>query len=54
MALLTFNDEVAAGAQELRLSLFRLLVRDVKPVFPLTLRDVEAFLLRPAAFPTAR
>jgi hypothetical protein len=51
VALLTHNDEVAAGAQELRLSLFGRLVRDVKPVFPLTLRDVEAFLLRPDAFP---
>lgn len=51
VALLTYNDEVAAGAQELRLSLFGLLVRDVKPVFPLTLRDVEAFLLRPDTFP---
>ncbi len=51
VALLTYNDEVAAGAQEFRLSLFGLLVRDVKPVFPLTLRDVEAFLLRPDAFP---
>jgi hypothetical protein len=51
VALLTFNDRVAAGPQELQLSLFGLLVRDVKPVFPLTLRDVEAFLLRPDTFP---
>jgi hypothetical protein len=50
-ALLSFNDEVAAGAQEFRLTLFGKLVRDAKPAFPLTLRDVDAFLLRPDAFP---
>jgi hypothetical protein len=51
VALLTFNDEVATGPQEFRLSLFGRLVRDVEPVFPLILRDVEAFLLRPDTFP---
>ncbi len=51
LALLTFNDEVATGPQALRLSLFGKLVRDAKPVFPLTLRDVEAFLLKPDSFP---
>ncbi|NML18923.1 hypothetical protein [Azohydromonas caseinilytica] len=51
LALLSFNDEVGAGAQEFRLSLFGKLVRDAQPVFPLTLRDVEAFLLRPDSFP---
>jgi hypothetical protein len=50
-ALLTFNDEVEAGAREIRLSLFGKLVRDGKPAFPLTLRDVDAFLLRADAFP---
>jgi hypothetical protein len=50
-ALLTFNDEVAAGAQAFRLGLFGKLVRDGKPAFPLTLRDVEAFRLRPDTFP---
>ncbi|MED5622003.1 choice-of-anchor X domain-containing protein [Ideonella sp. BN130291] len=50
-ALLTFNDEVAAGAQEFRLGLFGKLVRDGKPAFPLALRDVEALLLRPDTFP---
>lgn len=50
-ALLTFNDEVGAGAQEFRLPLFGKLVRDGKPAFPLTLRDVDAFLLRADAFP---
>jgi hypothetical protein len=50
-ALLSFNEEVAAGVQEIRLTLFGKLVRDAKPAFPLTLRDVDAFLLRPDTFP---
>jgi len=50
-ALLSFNDEVAAGAQEFRLTLFGKLVRDEAPVFPLTLRDVQGFLLLPDSFP---
>jgi hypothetical protein len=50
-ALLTFNDEVAAGPQEFRLEVFGRLLHDVRPAFPLTLRDVEAFLLRPDVFP---
>jgi len=50
-ALLSFNDEVAAGAQEFRLTLFGKLVRDTAPVFPLTLRDVQGFLLVPDKFP---
>lgn len=51
VALLTFNDEVPAGSQAFKLSLFGKLVRDLKPVFPLVLRDVDAFRLRPDAFP---
>jgi hypothetical protein len=50
-ALLTFNDEVGAGPQEFKLTLFGKLVRDGQPAFPLVLRDVDAFLLRPIAFP---
>ena len=50
-ALLGFNDEVAAGVQEMRLVLFGKLVRDGAPVFPLALRDVEGFLLIPDRFP---
>ncbi len=50
-ALLTFNDEVAAGAQEFKLHLFGALIRDKRPAFPLKLRDVEAFLLIPDKFP---
>jgi hypothetical protein len=51
LALLSFNDEVQAGAQEFRLQLFGKLVRDLQPSFPLRLRDVEAFLLKPDTFP---
>lgn len=51
VALLTFNDDVAAGRQAFKLSLFGKLVRDLKPAFPLVLRDVDAFRLRPDAFP---
>jgi hypothetical protein len=50
-ALLTFNDEVAAGVQEFKLHLFGALIRDKRPAFPLKLRDVEAFLLIPDKFP---
>ncbi len=53
-ALLTFNEELTAGTQEIKLTVFGKLVRDAKPAFPLTLRDVEAFLLRPDAFPDRR
>jgi hypothetical protein len=50
-ALLTFNDEVGAGPQEFKLTLFGKLIRDGQPAFPLVLRDVDAFLLRPNASP---
>jgi hypothetical protein len=50
-ALLSFNDEVAVGEQEFRLRLFGKLVRDGQPAFPLTLRDVQGFLLVPDRFP---
>ncbi|KQU75991.1 MULTISPECIES: hypothetical protein [unclassified Rhizobacter] len=50
-ALLSFNDEVAVGEQEFRLRLFGKLVRDGRPAFPLTLRDVQGFLLLPDRFP---
>jgi hypothetical protein len=50
-ALLGFNEEVEAGAQEIRLTLFGKLVRDRAPAFPLTLRDVDGFLLIPDRFP---
>jgi hypothetical protein len=51
LALLTFNDEVGRGDVEFRLSLFGKLIRDAKPVLPLTLRDVVAFRLREEGHP---
>jgi hypothetical protein len=51
LALLTFNDEVGTGPQTFTLTLFGKLVRDAKPAFPLVLRDVVAFRLRPDAYP---
>jgi hypothetical protein len=53
-ALLSFNEELGAGSQDIRLKLFGKLIRDFKPALPLTLRDVEGFLLRPDAFPDRR
>jgi hypothetical protein len=50
-ALVTFNEEVAAGAQEFKLHLFGALIRDKRPAFPLSLRDVDGFLLIPDKFP---
>lgn len=50
-AHLTFNDEVKAGTQEFKLSLFGALIRDKSPSFPLTLVDVEGFLLQTDVFP---
>jgi hypothetical protein len=46
LAYLDFNEELEAGAREVRFSLFGLLLHDKKPDFPLRLRDVEGFLLR--------
>ncbi|HJV72508.1 hypothetical protein [Ideonella sp.] len=50
-ALVSFNDELAAGPQQIRLQVFGKLLRDAQPEFPLTLRDVDAFLLKPDTFP---
>lgn len=46
LALLTFNDPIGAGEQEIRLALHGKLLRDLAPRFPLRLRDIDAFLLR--------
>lgn len=51
LALVQFNNEVAAGTVEFKLPVFGKLIRDQQPRFPLVLRDVEAFLLKPDAFP---
>lgn len=50
-ALLSFNNELALGTQQVRLMVFGKLLRDEKPTLPLTLRDVEGFLLRPDSHP---
>jgi hypothetical protein len=45
-AYVSFNEELEAGAREVKLTLFGKLLRDEAPEFPLKLRDVEGFLLR--------
>jgi hypothetical protein len=50
-ALALFNGELPRGVQELRLPVFGKLLRDVQPQFPLALRDIEAFLLKPDTYP---
>ncbi|RKG72527.1 hypothetical protein D7V88_38000 [Corallococcus terminator] len=45
-AAVSFNEELPEGVQEVRLNVFGKLVRDDVPTFPLTLRDVEGFLLK--------
>lgn len=51
VALAQFNRELAAGAQPIVLPVAGRLLHDRTPAFPLALRDVEAFLLKPDAFP---
>ena len=50
-ALLTFNEELSGGKHQVRMTLFGKMVRDLKPKFPLKLRDVQAFRLIPDSFP---
>lgn len=50
-AFVSFNDELGTGTQQVRLPIYGRLVRDQKPVFPLTLHDVDGFLLKPDAYP---
>ncbi len=50
-ALVSFNDDLGAGPHDVKLTVFGQLVRDQKPVFPLTLRDVDGFLLKQDTFP---
>ena len=45
-ALLTFNDLLPAGPNEVKLTTFGKLLRDGAPAQPLTLRDVDGYLLR--------
>jgi hypothetical protein len=51
VALVQFNGEVGTGAVEFKLPVFGKLIRDARPEFPLVLRDVEGFLLKPDTFP---
>ena len=50
-AITIFNAEVGTGVQEFKLPVFGKLIRDKQPSFPLQLRDVEAFLLKPDTYP---
>lgn len=50
-ALAMFNHELPLGAQDIALPVFGRLLHDEQPVFPLRLRDVEAFLLKPDTYP---
>jgi hypothetical protein len=45
-ALATFNDVLNAGSNEVRLTVFGKLMRDQQPTLPLTLRDVDGYLLK--------
>ncbi|MGZ3457575.1 MAG: choice-of-anchor X domain-containing protein [Archangium sp.] len=45
-AYVSFNEELQAGAREVRFTVFGLLIREAAPDFPLQLRDVDGFLLR--------
>lgn len=45
-ALATFNDLLPAGPVEIKLQVFGKLMRDKEAVLPLTLRDVDGFLLK--------
>lgn len=46
VALVNFNEELAAGQQEVKLTVFGLLIITEAFSFPLKLRDVEGFLLK--------
>lgn len=50
-ALALFNEELAKGPQTVRLWVHGRLLHDKKPTFPLVLRDVDGFLLRPDTNP---
>jgi hypothetical protein len=45
-ALATFNDVLKTGPNEIRLTVFGKLLRDQEAAMPLTLRDVDAYLLK--------
>lgn len=45
-ALVTFNDMLGVGTAEVKLTMFGKLLRDQEPALPLTLRDVDGYLLK--------
>jgi hypothetical protein len=45
-ALVSFNDVLAIGTTEVRLTMFGKLMRDQEAALPLTLRDVDGYLLK--------
>jgi hypothetical protein len=51
IALALFNGELPRGTQDIRLPVFGKLIRDENARFPLSLRDVDAFLLKPDSYP---
>jgi hypothetical protein len=51
VALLTFNQLLGPGPQEVRLAMFGKLLRDSQPVQPLALRDVDGYLLKESGDP---
>ena len=50
-ALVSFNDVLDAGPNEVRLTMFGKLLRDQEAALPLTLRDVDGYLLKENADP---
>lgn len=50
-AYVTFNEELAEGRQEAKLTVFGKLIRDEGAKSPFKLRDVEGFLLKEGAYP---
>jgi len=46
VALATFNDMLGQGTQDVKLTVFGKLLTDLAPSFPLTLRDVDGYLLK--------
>lgn len=51
LALLSFNEVLPAGPAEIKLSAFGKLLRELAPAMPLTLRDVDGYLLKENADP---
>jgi hypothetical protein len=46
VALLTFNEVLGPGPNDIKLTMFGKLLRDQSPAAPLTLRDVDGYLLK--------